>query len=125
MDISKPLKSSENFNSFENSRDSVSSSGSEDFILSIGSHGYFLNNGSSANCFCDQCSGRRIPLYTCKGESCRTNQKYYYSRKSRINSESSISFEKSLINESSDSVVDKDLPEIWSNACSEALENFP
>ncbi|CAG8470589.1 6819_t:CDS:1 [Dentiscutata erythropus] len=148
MDISKPLKFSEIFNSFENSRDSVLPSGSEDFIISIGPHGSFLDYGSSAECYCDQCSGCRIPLYTCKGESCRvkcpphtrkcsecaghnysarhiTNQKYYDSRKSRINSERSISFEKSLINKSSDSVVDKDLSEIWNNTWSEALEHFP
>ncbi|CAG8583989.1 9399_t:CDS:2 [Dentiscutata erythropus] len=92
-----------------------------------------------------QCSGCRISLYTCKGESCkakcpphirkcskcaghnysarhRINRKYYASQKSRSNSnsENSISFE-SLINQSSDSVVDKDLPEIWNNAWLEQL----
>ncbi|CAG8470612.1 6820_t:CDS:2 [Dentiscutata erythropus] len=50
------------------------------------------------------------------------NRKYYASQKSRSNSnyENSISFE-TLINKSPDSVVDKNLPEIWNNAWSEQL----
>ncbi|RIB30146.1 hypothetical protein C2G38_2027102 [Gigaspora rosea] len=139
MDVNKPLKSSENFNPSENSMNPVSSVDPENLIFSIGLHGTFLDYGSFANCFCDQCKGCRISLYTCKGESCkvkcpphtrkcskcaggnysarhRINQKYYASRKSPSNSKNSISF-KPLINKSSD-VIDKDLPEIWNNAWS-------
>ncbi|CAG8847359.1 44733_t:CDS:1, partial [Gigaspora margarita] len=157
MGSNEPKKSSEEFNFSENSHDSLS----DDLTLAIGPHGLFFNHGSSANCFCDQCSGRCIPLYTCRGESCKIkcpphvrkcskcaghnysarhkiNRKYYANLKSRINSENSISFgkslinksensissEQSLINKSSDSVIDKDLPEIWNNFWSEFLESL-
>ncbi|KAF0556277.1 hypothetical protein F8M41_015654 [Gigaspora margarita] len=143
MGTNKPFKSSENFNPSENSKNSFSSVESDDFIISIGPHGPFLDHCSFANCFCDQCSSCRIPLYACKGENCkikcpphtrkcpkcvdpnysarhRNNRKYYDSRKSRLNSENSIaiSFEP-LINKSSD--VDKDLSKIWNNAWSEQI----
>ncbi|CAG8697530.1 hypothetical protein C2G38_2153489 [Gigaspora rosea] len=146
MDVNKPIKSSENFNPSENSQNSFSSVDFDNFIISIGPHGPFLNYGSFANCFCDRCIGCRISLYTCKGDLCkvkcpphtgkcsecaghnysarhRINRKYYDSQKSRLNSENSISFKKSLINKSFDSVVDKDLSEIWNNAWSEVLEH--
>ncbi|CAG8739201.1 1973_t:CDS:2, partial [Dentiscutata erythropus] len=34
----------------------------------IGPHGPFLDYGSYADCYCDECSGCRISLYTCKNE---------------------------------------------------------
>ncbi|CAG8490977.1 4508_t:CDS:2 [Dentiscutata heterogama] len=38
--------------------------------FSIGLHGPFLDYGSYADCYCDECNGCRISLYTCKNESC-------------------------------------------------------
>ncbi|CAG8570112.1 9580_t:CDS:1 [Cetraspora pellucida] len=134
MDINKSFKSSDIFNP-ENSRNSSSTFYSESPIISVGPYGTFHDYGSFVECFCDQCNGCRVPLYTCKGENCkikcpphtrkcsecadhnylakhRINRKYYTSRKSRLNSENSISFKGSLINKSTDSINDVNLSEI-------------
>ncbi|CAG8574034.1 1023_t:CDS:1 [Ambispora leptoticha] len=141
MDINKPLKFSDKLNS-ENSPNSFSVVTSEIPIISVGPYGSFLDYGFFADCFCDQCNGCRVSLYTCKGENCNIkcpphtrkcsgcgnnnylarriiNRKYYASRKSRLNSENSIS----SVNKSSDSINGMDLLEIWNNACSEALKH--
>ncbi|CAG8729979.1 17728_t:CDS:1 [Racocetra persica] len=141
MGINKSLKFSDKLNS-ENSPDSFSAVTSEIPIISVGPYGIFYDYGSFAKCFCNQCDGRRVPLYTCKSENCNIkcpphtrkcsecgdhnylarriiNRKHYASRKSRLISENSVS----SINKSSDSINDMDLKEIWNNACSEALEH--
>ncbi|CAG8545708.1 15069_t:CDS:1 [Cetraspora pellucida] len=126
----------------ENLQNYFSVSNHEIPIISVGPYGAFHDYGSFAKCFCNQCSGRRVPFYTCKSESCkikcsphtrkcskcgdhnylarcRINRKYYDSRKSRLNSEDSIS----SINKSSDPINDMDLLEIWNNAWSEFPEH--
>ncbi|CAG8816570.1 16806_t:CDS:1, partial [Cetraspora pellucida] len=140
MGIKRPIKISDKFNP-ENLQNSFSVGNHEIPIISVGPYGAFHDYGSFAECFCNQCSGRRVSLYTCKSEGCkikcpphtrkcsecgnhnylarrRINRKYYDSRKSRLNSENSIS----SINKSSDSINDMGLPEIWNNAWSEFPE---
>ncbi|RIB12548.1 hypothetical protein C2G38_2041733 [Gigaspora rosea] len=138
MKNNKPIKSSGKLSS--------SSVDSEDLIFSEGLHGPFLACDSFANCYCDQCNGRHIKLYTCvtckancpphirKCSKCadqyyssrhKINRKYYESRKSRLNSEDPISSEESLINKTSNFVVCKDLPAIWNNAWSKYLDQHP
>ncbi|CAG8570287.1 7915_t:CDS:1 [Racocetra fulgida] len=138
MDINNPSKFSDKLNP-ENSFSVITS---EIPVISVGPYGTFHDYGSFAKCFCNQCNECRVPLYTCKGVNCNIkcpphtrkcsecgnhnylarriiNRKYYTSRKSRLNSENSIS----SINKSSDSINDMGLLEMWNNACSEALKH--
>ncbi|CAG8596393.1 4128_t:CDS:1, partial [Scutellospora calospora] len=109
--------------------------------ITKGPHGLFLDYGSFAACFCNECDGSKIELYTCKGDceikcpphtrkcsKCasnnylnrhKINRKYYANRKSRLNS---ITSKESLIN-NSDSVAD--IIEIWNNSWSEIFEQLP
>ncbi|CAG8623033.1 9731_t:CDS:2 [Ambispora leptoticha] len=112
MDINNPSKFSDKLNP-ENSFSVITS---EIPVISVGPYGTFHDYGSFAKCFCNQCNECRVPLYTSRRI---INRKYYTSRKSRLNSENSIS----SINKSSDSINDMGLLEMWNNACSEALKH--